>query len=86
MHILWNTVFVLVVLGFIVGIPIQHRALNKIAFGRSMFITISAILMGLFIGLYPSIAATIVSLVLILIGAGFMALMSLKSYQHLKRR
>jgi hypothetical protein len=84
MHILWNIVFIVVFAGLIICIPIQFRVLNRIAFGRSMFISGMAILTGLFIGLYPSVAATVVSLFLVLLGMVFMVFMSVKSVQHMR--
>lgn len=84
MHTLWNVVFVVVVVGLIICVPIQFRALNRIAFGRSMFISGMSLLTGLFIGLFPSIGATIVSLFLIVLGMGFLVLMSVKSVQHMR--
>ncbi|MCL6442911.1 MAG: hypothetical protein K6T83_05550 [Alicyclobacillus sp.] len=85
LHLFWTIVWVVALLIIVVCIPIQHRALNKIAFGRSMFISWTAILMGLIVSLFPSISATVVALVLFIIGFGFMILMAVKSAQHLRR-
>jgi uncharacterized membrane protein len=62
----------------------QYRALNRIAFGRSVFISLSAIVMGLMVGMLPTISATIVSIVLLLLGYGMIVFMGYKSYQHLQ--
>jgi uncharacterized membrane protein len=63
----------------------QRRALNKIAFGRSMFISWSAIVMGFLVGLLPTIEAGVVSVVLLLLGFGMIVFMGVKSFQHLRK-
>jgi len=72
----------------IVCIPIQRRALNKIAFGRSMFISFSALVMGVLVAVLrttnTNIAYAIVSFALFIIGFGMLILMAIKSYQHMK--
>lgn len=84
-HILWTIVFILLLLIGGVSIPVQRRAMNKIAFGRSMFISWTAIIFGFIVGLLPGIPATVVAACLFILGIGMMLLMTLKSYQHLER-
>lgn len=81
---IWRIIFLLAVVIVVVSVPVQYKALNRIAFGRSMFISFTAILMGLIVAMLPSVAATIVAMVLFLLGFGFMALMALKSFQRLR--
>lgn len=76
------------IITIIVCVPIQRRALNKIAFGRSMFISFSAIVMGILVAVlrigHNQIAYAIVSLCLFIIGFGMLILMAIKSVQHMK--
>lgn len=81
---IWRVIFLLALLIIIVSVPIQYKALNRIAFGRSMFITFMALLMGMIVAMLPSVAATIVAMVLFLLGFGFMVLMDVKSLQRLR--
>jgi ABC-type multidrug transport system fused ATPase/permease subunit len=81
----WGILAALMVLCCIVCIPIQHRALNRIAFGRSMFITFALILFGLFmVVVATNVAAVILGALLVVIGYGFMILVAVKSYQRLQ--
>ena len=82
--VIWRVIFLLALLIIIVSVPIQYKALNRIAFGRSMFITFMALLMGMIVAMLPSVAATIVAMVLFLLGFGFMVLMDVKSLQRLR--
>jgi hypothetical protein len=68
----------------VVCFVLQYKALNRIAFGRSVFISLAAIFMGLMVGMLPTISATIVSIVLLLLGFGMIVFMGYKSYQHLQ--
>jgi uncharacterized membrane protein len=74
----------------LICIPIQRRALNKIAFGRSMFITFAAILMGIFIAVVGSGEHSIVSIlvgwILVLLGYLMLVYMAVKSFQRLRRK
>lgn len=82
----WREVVGLIALIVIViCIVYQRRALNKIAFGRSMFISWSAIVMGFLVGLLPTMEAAIVSVVLLLLGFGMIVFMGVKSFQHLRQ-
>lgn len=81
---IWRLIFLLAVAIVVVSVPLQYKALNRIAFSRSMFISFMAILMGLIVAMLPSAAATIVSMVLFLLGFGFMGLMAIKSLQRLR--
>lgn len=81
----------LVLIGIVVAIiciPIQRRALNKIAFGRSMFITFTAIILGVLIvaigSAEQSPASQIVGTLLILIGYAMLIFMAVKSLQRLR--
>lgn len=84
-HVIWTIVLIAGVVVSIICIPIQRRAMNKIAFGRSMFITWTAIIFGFIIALLPGIPATIIACCLFILGFGMMILMAIKSYQHLQR-
>ncbi|MDQ0191292.1 hypothetical protein JI721_06345 [Alicyclobacillus cycloheptanicus] len=84
--ILQAIAWIVAIAGIIWCIVIQRRALNKIAFGRSMFISGMAVLTGLIVGQLPSIAATIISVCLIVIGLGMLVFMAVKSQQHLRKR
>ncbi len=80
-------VFILTVIAVVmvaICVPLQYRALHRVAANRSIFISGMSILMGLIVGMYPSIAATVVSLFLILLGLAFILLMGIKSYQRLQ--
>lgn len=80
-------VFVLTAISVImiaVCVPLQYRALNRVAANRSIFISGMSILMGLIVGMYPSIAATVISLLLILLGLAFILFMGVKSFQRLQ--
>lgn len=81
---IWRIIFLLAVVIVVVSVPVQFKALNRIAFARSMFISFMAIFMGLIVAMLPSVAATIVAMVLFLLGFGFMALMAVKSFQRLR--
>lgn len=81
---IWRIIFLLAVVIVVVSVPVQFKALNRIAFARSMFISFMAILMGLIVAMLPSVAATIVAMALFLLGFGFMALMAVKSFQRLR--
>lgn len=84
-HILEAMVWIAAVAGIVWCIVIQRRALNKIAFGRSMFISGMAVLTGLIVGQLPSIAAGIISISLLVIGLGMLVLMAVKSLQHMRK-
>jgi Mg2+/Co2+ transporter CorB len=83
-HAVWTVVFILALLTIVVCVPIQRRAMNKIAFGRSVFISLTAIIFGFIIALLPWIEATIVAVALFILGYGMMILMAIKSIQHLQ--
>ncbi|MBX6353556.1 MAG: hypothetical protein IRZ10_09505 [Thermoflavifilum sp.] len=84
MHTWGSVLFVIAVVVAVACVIIQRRALNRIAFGRSMFISWMAILTGLIVGMLPGIAATVVAVILLLLGYGFMVLMAVKSWQRLR--
>lgn len=86
LHILKEIIFVVAVLIIIPCIWWQRRALNKIAFGRSMFISWSFIIFGWIVGLLPNAAATIFSVILLLSGFAMIAFMGLRSRKHLQSR
>lgn len=88
MHIVWQISFYVVIILSVICIPIQHRALNRIAFGRSMFICYTAIVMGYVVGVLsrPSIASAVVGLLLLFFGVLMLVFMSVKSLQHLNSR
>lgn len=85
-HILQVIGWLVAIAGIVWCIVIQKRALNKIAFGRSMFISGMAVLMGLIVGMLPGLAASIIAICLFIIGLGMLVLMAIKSYQRLQRR
>lgn len=72
----------------IICVPIQRRALNRIAFGRSMFITFAAIIMGIFVAAVgsgeSSIVSIIIGLILVLIGYLMLVFMAVKSVQRMR--
>jgi hypothetical protein len=82
-HIFREVLFIIAVLIIIPCIVWQRRALNKIAFGRSMFISWSFIIFGWIVGLLPSIEATIFSVILLLFGFLMIVYMGVKSRKHL---
>jgi Ca2+/Na+ antiporter len=84
LHILLSILVTVAIVITVASVVIQRRALNKIAFGRSMFISFSAIFFGLFVGLLPTLPAAIVSILFLLLGFGFLVFMAIKSAQHLK--
>lgn len=80
---------VLFIIGVLIIIPCiwwQRRALHKMAFGRSMFISWSFIIFGWIVGLLPSISATIFSVFLLLFGFLMIVYMGVRSRQHLQTR
>ncbi|MBX5437544.1 MAG: hypothetical protein IRZ33_10065 [Alicyclobacillaceae bacterium] len=77
---------VLAVAAIVVCVPVQRRAMNRIAFGRSVFISLAAIVTGFLISLIPTVSAAVVGSLLMVLGFGFMILMGVKSYQHLRRQ
>ena len=81
---IWRIVLVLAVLTIVVTVPIQYKALNKIAFGRSMFISFMSIIMGLIVAMMPNIPATILATVLFLLGFGMLIFMAVKSVQRMR--
>ncbi|MCL6633427.1 MAG: hypothetical protein K6T63_12445 [Alicyclobacillus herbarius] len=84
---LWAVLAFLFVACLAVCIPIQHRALNRIAFGRSVFITFALILFGLFMAVVATgLAAVIIGALLVATGYGFLILVAVKSYQRLQFR
>lgn len=85
-HILQVIGWLIAVVGIVWCIVIQRKALNKIAFGRSMFISGMAVLTGLIVGQLPSLAAGIIAISLFVMGIGMLVLMAVKSYQHMQRR
>ncbi|QSO50857.1 hypothetical protein JZ785_18450 [Alicyclobacillus curvatus] len=87
MHMFWQIAFWAMLVASVVCIPIQRRALNKIAFGRSLFITYTAILMGYVIGvLATSIAADIMGIALYLLGMAMLLFMAVKSLHRLREK
>lgn len=85
-QILQAVAWIVAIAGIVWCIVIQRRALNKIAFGRSMFISGMAVLTGLIVGQLPSVAAGIISICLFVIGLGMLVLMAIKSYQHMHKQ
>lgn len=81
----WDIIVPIAILLTIVCIIILRKALNKIAFGRSMFIFLSSIFMGLLIGFIPSLTSTILAWVFFILGYAFLILMTFKSLQHLNK-
>jgi len=81
---IWRIVFFLAVLTIVVTVPIQYKALNRIAFGRSIFISFMSIIMGLIVAMMPNIPAIILSTVLFLIGFGMLIFMAVKSLQRMR--
>lgn len=87
MQVFWQTAFWVMVVASIICIPIQRRAMNKIAFGRSLFITYTAIVMGYVVGvLSTSIAADIMGILLYLLGLVMLLFMAARSWQRLRER
>lgn len=84
MNLLWGTIDILGVLAILISVPIQWRALNRIAFGRSMFISGTAIVFGWFLGLRHGIGAGLVSASLLLFGFWMIIFMAIKSAQHMR--
>ena len=85
MHMFWQIAFWVMLIASIICIPVQRRALNKIAFGRSLFITYTAILMGYIVGvLATTIAADIMGIVLYLLGMVMLIFMAVKAWQRLR--
>lgn len=85
MHTFWQIAFWVMLIASIICIPVQRRALNKIAFGRSLFITYTAILMGYIVGvLATTIAADIMGIVLYLLGMVMLIFMAVKAWQRLR--
>lgn len=83
MQMFWQIAFWVTLVASVICIPIQRRALNKIAFGRSLFITYTAILMGYIVGvLATSIAADVMGIVLYLIGMIMLIFMAVKAWQR----
>ncbi|WP_067934501.1 hypothetical protein [Alicyclobacillus kakegawensis] len=83
---LWTALALLLVVCLAVCIPIQHRALNRIAFGRSMFITFALILFGLFlVAVATGLAAVVLGAMLMALGYGFLIFIAVKSYQRLRQ-
>lgn len=82
---IYTVIWILFIVSLIVFIPSQRRAMNKIAFGRSMFISAAAIVLGLFVAIRPGIGYAIVAIFLFLMGWGMIVFMGIKSYQHLRR-
>lgn len=81
----WQIAFYAVIVLSILCIPVQRRALNKIAFGRSMFIAYTGIVMGYMLGvLSTSIATTVLAVVIFLLGIAMLMFMALKSIQRLR--
>lgn len=87
MQTFWQISFYTVIILSLICIPIQRRAMNKIAFGRSMFITYTAIVMAYVVGvLSRSIAADVIAILLLLLGLLMLIFMAVKSIQHIKSR
>ncbi|MCL6455126.1 MAG: hypothetical protein K6T78_16090 [Alicyclobacillus sp.] len=87
MQTFWQVAFYVVICLSLVCIPIQHRALNRIAFGRSMFITYTAIVMAYLVGvLSRSVPADIIAVLLLVLGLCMLVFMAAKSLQHMRRR
>jgi len=87
MQTFWQISFYTVIILSLICIPIQRRAMNKIAFGRSMFITYTAIVMAYVVGvLSRSIAADVVAILLLALGLLMLIFMAVKSIQHTKSR
>lgn len=85
MHTFWQIAFFAMLVASVICIPIQRRALNKIAFGRSLFITYTAILMGYIVGvLATTVAADIMGIVLYVLGMAMLLFMAVKSFQRLR--
>ncbi|MCF8567807.1 hypothetical protein LLE49_24090 [Alicyclobacillus tolerans] len=80
----WRIFVIVALLLIVIGVPLQYKALNRMAFGRSMFIFVTSVVMGLVVGMQPSIAATVIAAALFIIGYGFLILMSIKSFQRLR--
>ena len=59
LHVLLSILVTVAIVITVASVVIQRRALNKMAFGRSMFISFSAIFFGLFVGLLPTLPAAI---------------------------
>ncbi|QSO47743.1 hypothetical protein [Alicyclobacillus mengziensis] len=87
MHTFWQMAFWAMLVASVICIPIQRRALNKIAFGRSLFITYTAILMGYIVGvLATTVAADIMGIVLYVLGMAMLLFMAVKSLQRLREK
>jgi len=78
-------VFVLAIVVIVLCVWVQYQALNQIAFGRSMFISGMSLIMGLIVGQIPSVAASVVSVALLVIGFGMLIFMGIKSAQRLRK-
>lgn len=87
MQTFWQISFYIVIILSLVCIPIQRRAMNKIAFGRSMFITYTAIVMAYVVGvLSRSIAADVIAILMLLLGLVMLVFMAVKSIPHMNLR
>jgi uncharacterized membrane protein len=84
MHEWGSVLFVIALAVAAVCVWLQYRALNRIAFGRSMFISGMSILTGLMVGLLPTLSATVVAVALLVLGYGFLVFMAVKSFQRLR--
>ncbi|MCL6517930.1 hypothetical protein [Alicyclobacillus sp.] len=82
---LWDAVKVAFILFVLWCIWMQRRAMHRTAFGRSMFISWTAVLMGFLVGLLPTISAAVVSIVLLITGFGMMIVLGLKSWARLRK-
>jgi hypothetical protein len=82
---LWDAVKLLFIAFLLWCVWMQWRAMHRIAFGRSMFISWTAVLMGFLVGLLPTVSAAVVSILLLVTGCGMMAVLGVKSWQRLRR-
>ncbi|WP_029422152.1 hypothetical protein [Alicyclobacillus macrosporangiidus] len=82
---LWDAVKLLFIAFLLWCVWMQWRAMHRIAFGRSMFISWTAVLMGFLVGLLPTVSAAVVSILLLITGFGMMAVLGVKSWQRLRR-
>lgn len=70
---------------FIVCCVIQFRAMNRIAFGRSIFISTMFLLMGFIVAISSMSPARYVSWFLFVCGYGFLLFMTVQSVLHVQK-
>ena len=84
---LWNWVWIAAIAVLIACIVIQRRALNAIAFGRSMFISGMAFVCSFVVSLtVPSAAVWIVFAFFQVLGWSFLLFMTYRSLRHMRER